>query len=466
MQGINYPVTITSAFLLLVISVNAQSIPTTLEEMSGSDKIELQYVSSFERITLGGWVQGTSMPHPRYYGGSVMYTRNDTSWLYVLGGDTTGGGEATSTCLKYNLITDTWEYIAPLPEPLRTNAAAILGDKIYTMGGFNARFPAPAVASFYEYDVNTNTWAQLPDLPDPLFFAGAEGFEDSLIYILGGIQDNVFTEDLWRLHTVLYNANTRTFREATPMPEGTASFGHSLVGRSLFVQGGLKSTTENWNFTLKGDIDATDRASINWSFKSNYPLAVYAHYSYPISDDEIYSGGGSTTTGFNSIANAYGFNIGANTYESEPDLPYSQMAVYGGVNYMSPPKTSGVLRVAISGGITTGPALTNQTWVYTETIQGISIEEGDIPEKYSLLQNFPNPFNPSTTINFSIPEESFVSLQIFNSLGEEVKTLVAKDFYAGNYKYDWNATELTSGIYFYRIQAGSFVEIKKMLLLK
>jgi len=163
-------------FLFGLGSLLAQNVPTTIEEMFGSDKIELQYVSSLQKTTLGQWVQGTSMPHPRYYGGSVMYTRNDTSWLYVLGGDTTGQGHATATCLKYNLITDTWEYIASLPEPLRTNATAILGNKIYTMGGFNAPFPSPAVSSFYEYDVNTDTWTQLPDLPDPLFFAGAQGF--------------------------------------------------------------------------------------------------------------------------------------------------------------------------------------------------------------------------------------------------------------------------------------------------
>ena len=453
----------------MFISANAQNVPTTVKEMFGSNKVELQYVTSPLKTTLDGWVQGTSMPHPRYYGGSVMYTRNDTSWLYVLGGDTTGGGVATATCLKYNLITDTWEYIAPLPEPLRTNATTILGDKIYTMGGFNAPFPSPAVASFYEYDINKDSWTQLPDLPDPLFFAGAEGFEDSLIYILGGIQDNVLIEaDLWRHHVVLYNINTRVFRESTPMPEGTASFGHSLAGRSLIVSAGLKSSTELWNFTLLGDIDVTDRATITWTLKASYPQSVYAHYSYAESDDEIYSGGGSITTGFAPIANAYAWKISTNTYEVKPDVPYNQMAVFGGVNFMSPGKTPEdfILRVAVAGGITTGPVLTNQTWVFTETIQGISIEEGDIPEIYSLFQNFPNPFNPSTTINFSIPEESFVSLKIFNSLGEEVETLVAKELNTGNYKYSWNADGLTSGIYFYKIEAGEFVSTKKMILLK
>jgi hypothetical protein len=144
------------------------------------------------------------------------------------------------------------------------------------------------------------------------------------------------------------------------------------------------------------------------------------------------------------------------------------MAVFGGVNFMSPRKTPEdfVLRVAIAGGITTGPALTNQTWVFTEIIQGISFEDGDLPEKYSLLQNFPNPFNPSTTINFSIPEASLVSLKVFNSLGQEIETLVSKELNAGNYKYDWDAKNFSSGIYFYKMQAGDFIVTKKMILLK
>jgi photosystem II stability/assembly factor-like uncharacterized protein len=86
--------------------------------------------------------------------------------------------------------------------------------------------------------------------------------------------------------------------------------------------------------------------------------------------------------------------------------------------------------------------------------------------EFHLLQNYPNPFNPSTTISFSLPEVSFVTLKIFNSLGEEIETLLSKELSAGNYKYDWNAINLPSGIYFYKLQAGSFVETKKMILLK
>ena len=101
-----------------------------------------------------------------------------------------------------------------------------------------------------------------------------------------------------------------------------------------------------------------------------------------------------------------------------------------------------------------------------EGISSVEMTNALIPEEFKLNQNYPNPFNPSTTVNFSIPEATFVSLKIFNSLGEEVETLVAEELGGGNYKYDWNAINLPSGIYFYKLQSENFVETKKMILMK
>ena len=89
-----------------------------------------------------------------------------------------------------------------------------------------------------------------------------------------------------------------------------------------------------------------------------------------------------------------------------------------------------------------------------------------IPVSYNLYQNYPNPFNPSTMIRYEIPKESFVSLKIYDVLGREVKTLVNEDKPAGSYEINFNAASLSSGIYFYRIKAGSFVQTKKLMLLK
>ncbi|MBT8378968.1 MAG: T9SS type A sorting domain-containing protein [Ignavibacteria bacterium] len=90
----------------------------------------------------------------------------------------------------------------------------------------------------------------------------------------------------------------------------------------------------------------------------------------------------------------------------------------------------------------------------------------NIPKEYKLEQNYPNPFNPSTTIRYSLPKESFVTLKVYNLLGEEVATLINGEQIIGNYEIEFDASDLSSGIYLYSIQAGDFVETKKMILLK
>jgi lysophospholipase L1-like esterase len=86
-------------------------------------------------------------------------------------------------------------------------------------------------------------------------------------------------------------------------------------------------------------------------------------------------------------------------------------------------------------------------------------------ERYELGQNYPNPFNPATTISFSVPNQSSVSLKVFDTLGREVSTLLSKQLPAGTYSRQWNTAGLSSGVYFYRLQSGEYVETKKMLLL-
>ncbi len=89
-----------------------------------------------------------------------------------------------------------------------------------------------------------------------------------------------------------------------------------------------------------------------------------------------------------------------------------------------------------------------------------------IPDKFNLSQNYPNPFNPSTTIEFAIPKQSSVKLAVYNLLGERVAILLNKDLQAGHYQTVFDATSLPSGVYFYRIDAGSFTQTRKLMLLK
>jgi photosystem II stability/assembly factor-like uncharacterized protein len=92
--------------------------------------------------------------------------------------------------------------------------------------------------------------------------------------------------------------------------------------------------------------------------------------------------------------------------------------------------------------------------------------EDNLPSDYSLAQNYPNPFNPTTTVRYSIPKEGLVTLKVYNVIGEEVAGLVNEIKQAGNYNLTFDAVNLSSGVYLYKLQAGSFVETKKMVLLK
>jgi hypothetical protein len=95
----------------------------------------------------------------------------------------------------------------------------------------------------------------------------------------------------------------------------------------------------------------------------------------------------------------------------------------------------------------------------------ISVEVS-LPLEFNLAQNYPNPFNPSTVISFSITQSTNVNLSVFNLLGEKVVTLINEMKDAGSHELEFNAANLTSGIYLYRLEAGNFVSVKKMMLMK
>ena len=101
-----------------------------------------------------------------------------------------------------------------------------------------------------------------------------------------------------------------------------------------------------------------------------------------------------------------------------------------------------------------------------EVVTGIESNTNVIPGDYSLSQNYPNPFNPSTQIKFNLPSSSNVKLTIYDITGRKVKELVNQDLAAGVHTVDFDASNIASGVYFYRIQAGSFVQSKKMILMK
>ena len=107
------------------------------------------------------------------------------------------------------------------------------------------------------------------------------------------------------------------------------------------------------------------------------------------------------------------------------------------------------------------------TTSFTVVTSGVGVAVAPvIPTEFSLSQNYPNPFNPSTTINFGLPVASNVTLKIYNILGEQVADVVNQVMPAGYHQVVFDGSKLASGLYIYRIEAGNFVQVKKMMMLK
>jgi len=90
----------------------------------------------------------------------------------------------------------------------------------------------------------------------------------------------------------------------------------------------------------------------------------------------------------------------------------------------------------------------------------------NFPQRFSLLQNYPNPFNPVTTISFTLPNSDHVTLDVYNPLGQKIETLINKEMIKDNHQVKFDSKDLPSGIYFYRIDAGEFQQVRKMILLR
>jgi len=188
-------------------------------------------------------------------------------------------------------------------------------------------------------------------------------------------------------------------------------------------------------------------------------------------------------------ANYYWAENFPNGYIVECKISWVDLAAAGGDNIFSPVEGYRIpIDYAINdndlnaanereGILTYSPFNEDQSWsdvsrwLYTwigSLWEPVSVKEDgqQVVNEFALSQNYPNPFNPTTQIKFSIKESGLVSLKIFDILGTEVATLVNNEYPVGNYTVDFNAAGIASGIYFYKIQSGNFVETKKMILMK
>ncbi len=149
-------------------------------------------------------------------------------------------------------------------------------------------------------------------------------------------------------------------------------------------------------------------------------------------------------------------NLGVSWYKQMTPFIIPNMPNLNGISFVS-------LDVGWASG-NSGSIVT--TYTGGDSVSYINQISGSVPASFNISQNYPNPFNPETKIRFSVPYSSFVKLTVFNSLGQQIKELVNSDMHAGEYETNFNAANLSSGIYYYTLSSGIFQKTMKMLLIK
>jgi hypothetical protein len=394
----------------------------------------------------------------------------------VVGGDfTEAGGVSANRVARFNTQTNTWSSLGTGSSNgvsgiglVYVYALAVVGNEVVVGGSFTEAggVSANGVARF---NTQTNTWSSLGtgssngvsggivSAVNALAVVGNEVYVGGWFTSAGGVSANSVAR---------FNTQTNTWSSlGTGSSNGVNNYVNALavVGNEVYVGG---------DFTEAGGVSANGVARFNtqtntWSSlgtgSSNGVSGgiVSAVNALAVVGNEVYVGGDFTEAGGVSANRVARFNTQTNTWSS------LGTGSSNGVNYWVQALAVVGNEVFVGGEFTLAGGIAS-TFIARWNSGTSRVEQlsPTAPKTFLLEQNYPNPFNPSTTIRYQLPVASEVKLEVYDVLGKKIATLVSERQSAGSYQVVWNASGLSSGTYFYRLQAGTFVETKKMIMVK
>jgi N-acetylneuraminic acid mutarotase len=416
------------------------------------------------------------MPTPRGFLASAVVN----GIIYVIGG---GYPVATTKNEAYNPITDTWTPKADIPGgPRLVMSAAVVNGIIYVEGG-----------NYYEnyfcaYDPVTDTWdSTLAPMPMGGGISSLTAY-NGLIYTFGGSGSSWVPFD----YLYAYNPQTNTWDTTlTPMPTARHSLYTYLVGDTIYAVGGSQSYG-----TALTTVEAYHPITDSWESLPDMPNP-YCMFAGAEVNNKIYVIGGTSDWVISDytiwendsiwIIPVELTSFTATTNGKKVTLNWSTSTELNNLGFEIQRSTEGIEFITV--GFVNGNGTTTEPQTYSYADKNLdngkyyyrlkqvdyngSYEYSDVVEvdfrafiSFLLEQNYPNPFNPSTTIGFGLQEKCNIKITIMNSIGEEVAVLLNEEMDSGYHTVEFNASNLPSGVYFYQLRAGDYINTKKMLLLK
>ena len=411
---------------------------------------------------------------PQYTGGALgghaSGILGDT--LYIAGGSVLTGTatnpSASTTVTRYAINSRQWSEGRPLPTAKVGGDLVKCGNNLYYIGGGSVTLTGAADFFAYRYSQDSG-WASIANIPTAVTGNVAESWGDSVIYCIMGGWSSYFRGI--QIYRPSLNQWSRA-NDSLPATFGRRSFAGGIQDNKIFVAAGYSGTFRKdfWIGTI-----GSDAGTITWMQKSDVPCRGTGT-SRPggvAVNNRFYVVAGETTPAPAQQDSIFIWDISDSVWTSQV---LSGRGVNTASNYwgvVSAKIVNNKVNVFIPGGFFPTTVNTTKLFALTDSAGCIITGTGSnvissIPVHFMLEQNYPNPFNPVTKINYELRFKDFesVSLKIFDALGREVATLVNQKQKAGSYEVEFNGSNLSSGVYFYKLEAGNFVDTKRMILLK
>ena len=399
-------------------------------------------------------------------GGAASASLGDT--LYMAGGSVNAGtvtNPAAGTIVtRYAINSGIWSTGRSLPTAKVAGDLVKCGNALYYIGGGSATLTGAADNLVYKYDPAAG-WTSVLNIPTPVSGNVCESWGDSVIFCMMGGWSTYYRG------IQIYRPGSNTWDRANdslPATFGRRSFAGGLDGNKLFVASGFSGSFRKdfWVGTIGANAN-----SITWSQKTDMPMrGTNSRPGGHAVNGRFYVVLGETTPGQLAQDSIQVYNIADSSWLSTPLTGRGANSASNYWGLISSSIINNKVKVWVPGGFYPTTVVTSKLFALTDSIGCVITNTGTpttlIVDSYKLEQNYPNPFNPVTKINFSIPVTGLVKLKIYDILGKEIMTLANEIKTAGSYSIEFDARNFASGTYFYKLEAGDFNAVKKMILLK